>query len=74
LRGVLPDVSYFAKGLIVVLIFISIYAGGLYCIMKRATYRTFNPPSHLDNIGAGSYIRAREKYAARTRKFFKREE
>jgi hypothetical protein len=41
--------------------------------MKRATYHIYAPVQHVDNIGAGAYIRAKERAAARTTKFLKRE-
>jgi Ca2+/H+ antiporter len=52
LPGFLPSVSYFAKGLIAALLFVVVYAAGLYFIMKRATYHTYTPPTHLDMIEA----------------------
>jgi hypothetical protein len=61
LRGILPDISYFAKGLIVALAFVMIYSAGLFAIMRRATYHLYTPPKkHLDDIGAGGYVRRRK--------------
>jgi hypothetical protein len=72
LENVLPEISFMAKGLVLALVFVGIYAGGLLLLMRNATYHTYVKPEHLDNVAANAYRKAQEKSKAKTEKFFGR--
>jgi uncharacterized membrane protein len=70
LSSFMPEVSYLAKGLVVVLIFVAVYSGGLMLIMKRATYHLYKKPVAFDNVASEAYRKTKEKSRQRTEKVF----
>lgn len=67
LKNILPDVSYAAKGLIVVFLFCAVLAVGLYQLMNRATYVTYVPRQRNSQYRE-AYEKARQENDERTRR------
>ena len=66
LKQVLPDISYFAKAMVVVFIFCVIYGTGLFWLMNRATYVTYTQSSRyrdaFEKARRENDERARQRY------------
>lgn len=73
LKTVLPDVSYAAKGLILVFLFCAALGVGLYQLMNRATYVTYQAPERkyhetFEQARRENDERTRERYEQAVRR------
>lgn len=73
LKQILPDVSYAAKGLILVFLFCAVLGVGLYQLMNRATYVTYQAPERpyhdaFEQARRENDERTRERYEQAVRK------
>lgn len=69
LKAFLPEVSYFAKTLVVALIFVTIFGYGLYRVMNTAVYKKYEP---RQRIGEDAYEESKQRHEERTREFWDR--
>lgn len=69
LKSVFVDVSYMAKGMVAVLAFVLVYSYGLLKIMKKATYKRWEPPKR---VGEDAYEETKAKTEARLLKLYGR--
>ncbi len=67
LKSIMPEISYMAKGLMAVMLFVLVYAFGIYKIMNKATYRTYTPPKR---VGEETYESARARTEQKVSKVF----
>ena len=70
LKNILPEISYTAKGLVAVMMFVIVYAYGIFKIMNKATYRTYTPPKP---VGEETYEKTKEKTEQRMNKLLGRD-
>lgn len=68
----LPNISYFAKGLVLLLPLMLIYGFGLYLIMQRAEYKEHKKATHLDSLTVKAYQNSKEKARNRIEKKLKK--
>lgn len=69
LNAVFEDISYMAKGMIAVLVFVVVYAFGILKIMNLATYQTYEPPKR---VGDEVYEETKARTEARLNKIYGR--
>lgn len=69
LKAILPGVSFTAKMLVAALLFVVVYAFGIYRIMSTATYKKYEPPKFA---GEDSYEESKKRAEERTREFLNR--
>ena len=69
LKSVFVDVSYMAKGMLAVLAFVLVYAYGILKIMKKATYKRWEPPKR---VGEDAYEETKARTTARLMKLYGR--
>ena len=73
LKNILPDVSYAAKGLVLVFLFCAALGVGLYQLMNRATYVTYQAPERkyheaFEQARRENDERTRERYEQAVRR------
>ena len=73
LKNILPDVSYAAKGLVLVFLFCAALGVGLYQLMNRATYVTYQVPERkyheaFEQARRENDERTRERYEQAVRR------
>ncbi len=73
LKNILPDVSYTAKGLVLVFLFCAALGVGLYQLMNRATYVTYQAPERkyheaFEQARRENDERTRERYEQAVRR------
>lgn len=69
LKSFIPEISYTAKGLMAVMLFVIVYALGVYKIMNKATYKTYEPPTR---VGEESFEKSRTKAEEKVYKALKK--